>query len=281
MHSLQEMLGYTFFQRALLAGIIIGFVNGAFGAVVVLRKSALVASSLSHALLPGVAIGILVAGLSAWNAFLGALFAALVVVLSSLSVSRNTRLDYGTSLAVILTLAFAVGVMIADKLPEGRRINLEDYLFGNILNIARDDLWVVFIIGAVTLTLATALQRPILLTLFEPSVAAAQGVPTRKINYLLMTLLVLVMVASLQAVGCILSLVMLVAPAATIYLLTNSAQAMFWGGGLLGSAGAVAGILLADRLEFRPGTMITLILGAFFLAALLFAPKPAGAPLRE
>ncbi len=273
MHSLQEMLSYTFFQRALLAALIIGFANGAFGTFVVLKKSALVASSLSHALLPGVAVGILVAGLAAWNVFLGALFAALVVVLSSLTVSRSSKLDQGSSLAVILTIAFAIGVLIVDVLPEGRRINLEDYLFGDILNIHRDDLWVVFVIGSVTLLLVTALQRPILLTLFEPSVAAAQGVRVRELNYLLMTLLVLVMVASLQAVGCILSLVMVVAPAATIFFLSNSTRAMFWGGGIIGALGSASGVILADRWNVRPGTMITLILGACFLLAFLLSPK--------
>lgn len=267
MHSLSEMMTYAFFQRALLAGLIIGFANGAFGSIVVLRKSALVASSLSHGLLPGVALGILVAGLAAWYMFVGALFAAMVVVLASLAVARSSRLDQGAALAVFLTIAFALGVLLVDHLPEGKRINLEDYLFGDILNIHRGDLWVVYSIGALTLLLTTALQRPILLTLFEQNVAAAQGVPVRALNYLLMTLLVLVMVASLQAVGCILSLVMLVAPSASIYLVSNSTRAMFWGGGLLGAAGSVGGIILGDRWNVRPGTMITLLLGAVFLVA--------------
>jgi manganese/iron transport system permease protein/iron/zinc/copper transport system permease protein len=273
MQSIQEMLGYTFFQRALLAGLIIGFTNGAFGSIVVLKKSALVAGSLSHGLLPGVALGILVAGLAAWNVFLGALIAALIVVLSSVAVSRNSRLDQGSSLAVMLTIAFAIGVLITDHLPEGKRINLEDYLFGDILNIHRDDLWVVYAIGAVSLILVNALHRPILLTLFEPNVAAAQGVPVRSINYLLMALLVLVMVSSLQAVGCILSLVILVAPAASIYLVTNNTRAMFWGGGVIGAIGSVSGIILGDRLNMRPGAMITLVLGAVFLLAFFFGPK--------
>jgi ABC-type Mn2+/Zn2+ transport system permease subunit len=266
MDSLREILQYSFLQRALLAAVIIGFANGAFGTFVILKKSALVAGNLSHALLPGIAAAILAAGLVAWNLFLGALGAALIVVLSSVAVSRNSRLDQGTAMAVILTGAFALGVIIVDHLPPGQ-VNLEDYLFGNILNVHRGDLWVVFVIGAVTLLTVTALQRPILLTLFEPSVAAAQGVPVRALNYLLMTLLVLVMVASLQAVGCILSLVMICAPAATIYLLSNSTQLMFWGGGALGAVGSAAGVILAHLLNQRPGNMITLILVVAFLAA--------------
>lgn len=275
MHTLQEMFSYAFFQRALLAGLVIGFTNGAFGSIVVLKKSALVASSLSHGLLPGVVLGILVAGFSAWYMFLGALFAAMVVVLASLGVARRSRLDHGTALAVFLTIAFAIGVVLRDYAPEGKRVDLEAYLFGDILNIHRTDLWVVYFIGALTLFLTTALQRPILLTLFEPNVAEAQGVHVRSINYLLMALLCLVMVASLQAVGCILSLVILVAPAASIYLLSNSTRLMFWGGGVLGAVGSVVGIILGDLWQVRSGTMITLVLGAVFLICFAFSPKAA------
>jgi manganese transport system permease protein len=268
--TLLEMVTQSLFmQRALLAALIIGFTNGAFGAIVVLRKSALVASSLSHGLLPGVAAGILIAGLAAWNVFLGALIAALIVILSGLAVSRNSRLDQGSALAIMLTIAFAIGVLITDHLPVGKHIDLEDYLFGDIMYISSGDLWVVFGIGAITLLLVSALQRPILLTIFEANVAEAQGAPVRAINYLLMTLLVLVMVASLQAVGCILSLVILVAPAASIYLLCNSTQWMFWGGGILGAVGSAAGVLLGDRLGWRPGVAITLLLGGVFLLAFL------------
>ncbi len=262
-----EMLEQSSFQRALLAALIIGFTNGAFGALVVLRKSALVASSLSHGLLPGVALGILIAGLTAWNAFLGALVAALIVVLLSSLVSRSSRLDQGSSLAIMLSIAFAVGVLITDILPAGKQINLEDYLFGDILSMHRDDLWVVFIIGAVTLLLCTAFHRPILLSIFESNVAAAQGVPVKMVHYLLMILLVLVMVASLQAVGCILSLVILVAPAASIYLLSNSTQAMFWGGGILGALGSLGGVVLGNALNWKPGVAITLVLGSVFIFA--------------
>ena len=269
---MDDILSYPFFQRALLGALIIGFTNGCFSAYVVLKRSALVAGSLSHALLPGIAGGILVAGsLTAWSAFLGALIAALVVVLASLAVARSSRLDQGTSLAVIFTIAFAAGLIMLKYVPV--QVKLEDYLFGDILNISTTDLWIAFGIGVVTLTLTTALQRPILLTLFEPSVAAAQGVPVRALNYLIMTLLVLVMISSLQAVGCILALGLVVAPGATVFLLTNSTRAMFWGGGVLGAAGAAGGMWIAHWGDFRPGAVITVLLGAAFLLAFFFGPR--------
>jgi ABC-type Mn2+/Zn2+ transport system permease subunit len=242
----------------------------------VLRRGALVAGSLSHALLPGIVLGVMVAGkLTGWSSFLGALFAALIVVLASLAVSRVSRLDQGTSLGVIFTVAFAAGLILFNYLPGDVRsqVKLEDYLFGDLLMLDATDVWVAFGVGLLTLTLCTALQRTFLVTLFEPSVAAAQGVPVRAVQYLIMTLLVLVMVSALRAVGCMLSLGLVVAPGATVFLLTNSTRAMFWGGGFLGAVCAAGGMILAHFTNLSAGAAITALLGAVFLLALVFSPK--------
>ncbi len=272
----QVLMSNLWFQRSLLAAVIIGFTNGCFSTIVVLRRGALIAGSLSHALLPGIVLGVLAAGsLTAWSSFLGGLFAALIVVLASLAVSRVSRLDQGTSLGVIFTVAFAVGLILFNYLPGEVRsaVKLEDYLFGDLLQLGAADLWVAFGIGVATLTLCVALQRTILLTLFEPSVAAAQGIPVKVINTLIMILLVMVMVSSLKAVGCMLSLGMVVAPGATVFLLSNSTRAMFWGGGVLGAVCAAGGMIIAHIANITAGAAITGLLGAVFLLALLFSPK--------
>jgi ABC-type Mn2+/Zn2+ transport system permease subunit len=276
LNALTDIFSNSLMQRSLLAALIIGFTNGCFSAYVVLRRGALVAGSLSHALLPGIVLGVLVAGqLTGWSSFLGALFAALIVVLASLAVSRVSRLDQGTSLGVILTVAFAAGLILFHYIPGEvkSQVKLEDYLFGDLLMLDATDVWVAFGVGVVTLTVCVALQRTLLVTLFEPSVAAAQGVPVRAVQYLLMTLLVLVMVSALRAVGCMLSLGLVVAPGATIFLLTNSTRAMFWGGGVLGAACAALGMILAHFYQITAGAAITAVLGAVFLLALVFSPK--------
>lgn len=267
-----ELLQNPFFQRALAAGLLIGFANGFFSGFVVLRRHALSVSALSHTMLPGIAFGILAAGaLTQLSAFLGALFAALVVGLGSVAVARGERVAQGTALAVIYTTAFAIGVAILPRLDT--RQELEHWLFGDILAVGPADLWTAFAIGAVTLLTANLLMRPILLTLFEPHVAAAQGVPVRSIQYLVFALLVLSLVASLQAVGCVLSVGLLVAPAATVSLLTNRTPLLFWGGGLLGALGALAGILLAAALSISAGPAIVIVLGTAFLLAWLLSPR--------
>src|SRR5688572_24740425 len=289
---LSEIASSPWLQRSLLAALIIGFTNGCFSAYVVLRRGALIAGSLSHALLPGIVLGVLVAGqLSGWSSFLGALFAALIVVLASVLVSRVSRLDQGTSLGVIFTVAFAAGLILFNYIPGDvkSQVKLEDYLFGDLLMLDATDVWVALGISVLTLTTCVALQRTLLVTLFEPSVAAAQGVPVRAVQYLVMTLLVLVMVSALRAVGCMLSLGLVVAPGATVFLLSNSTRAMFWGGGVIGAASAAVGMVIAHVTNITAGAAITGVLGALFLLALVFSPKsglffrksrPAPAPAR-
>ena len=267
-----SLLENAFFQRALAAALIIGFANGFFSGFVILRRNALSVSALSHTMLPGITLGILAAGaLTQLSAFLGALFAALVVGLGSVAVARGQRVAQGTALAVIYTTAFAAGVAVLPHLET--RQELEHWLFGDILAVGSADLWIAFGIASLTLLLANLLMRPLLLTLFEPNVAAAQGVPVRSMQYLVFALLVLSLVASLQAVGCVLSVGLLVAPAATVSLLTDRTSLLFWGGGVLGAAGAVGGVLLSATFGLSAGPSIVILLGTAFLLTWLLSPK--------
>jgi manganese/iron transport system permease protein/iron/zinc/copper transport system permease protein len=269
---MNELLHSPFFQRALAAAAFIGFANGFFSGFIVLRRTALSVSALSHTMLPGIAFGILLTGaLTHWNAFLGALFATLFVGLGSVAVARGNRVAQGTALAVLYTAAFAAGVAILPHLHT--RQELEHWLFGDISAIGNADLWIAFGIGSITVLLGNLLMRPILITLFEPNIAAAQGVPVRFIQYLVFTLLALSLVGSLQAVGCVLSVGLLVAPAATISLLTDKTSALFWGGGFLGAIGSVGAVLLSARFGIAPGPGIVILLGILFVAAYLFSPK--------
>jgi len=261
-----------FFQRALLAGLLIGFTNGFFSGFVVVRRTALSVSALSPTLLPGIALGILITGtLTQVNAFIGALTAALFVGLGSVVVSRTSRVAQGTALAILYTTAFALGVAVLKYLHNYG--DLEHWLFGDIRLVSSSDLWLAFNIGSIILLGSNIFFRPLLLTLFEPDVAAAQGVPVRAMNYLLFGMLILALVTSLQAVGCVLSVGLLVAPAATLSLLTNRTSLLFWGGGLVGALGSVFALLLAYWTDIPAGPAIVIVLGTLFLLAFLLSPK--------
>ena len=261
-----------FFQRALLAGLLIGFTNGFFSGFVVVRRTALSVSALSHTMLPGIALGILITGtLTQVNAFIGALTAALFVGLGSVVVSRTSRVAQGTALAILYTTAFALGVAVLKYLHNYG--DLEHWLFGDIRLVSSSDLWLAFGIGSIILLGSNIFFRPLLLTLFESDVAAAQGVPVRAMSYLLFGMLILALVTSLQAVGCVLSVGLLVAPAATLSLLTNRTPLLFWGGGLVGALGSVFALLLAYWTDIPAGPAIVIDLGTLFLLAFLLSPK--------
>jgi manganese/iron transport system permease protein/iron/zinc/copper transport system permease protein len=198
-------------------------------------------------------------------------FAALIVGLGSVFLSRTSRLDQDTAMGILYTTAFAGGYIILQRLSV--RQKLDEWLFGSIVGMADSDLWIAFGISVVAVLTLTALQRPLLIYLFEPNIAASLGVPVRLLNYATFAVVILVLVSSLQAVGCILSVGLMVAPAATVYLLTDNARTLFWGGGLIGAIGSVTAFFLSYPLGWSVSATIILVLGAFFLLAYVFSPR--------
>ncbi len=249
----------------------IGFSNGFTSAFVVLRKSALKVGTLSHGLLPGIALAVLFFGLSQWSALAGALFAAMFIGLGSLFVARTSRIDQDTALGILYTAGFAAGYLVLTRL--NIRQKLDEWLFGSIVGMADSDLWIAFGISVLAVLMLTAMQRPLLIFLFEPNVAASLGVPVRFLNYSTFGIVILVLISSLQAVGCILSVGLLVAPAATVYLFSNSARALFLGGGIIGMLGSVAAFFLSYPLGWHISSTIVLVLGVIFALAYISSPR--------
>ena len=271
MNWLLEPFHHDFMLRAFMVCALIGFTSGFLSAVIVLRRLALMADALSHAVLPGVALGIILFGLTSASLFSGALVSALLVGLGAELISRNSRIKEETALAILYTMALAGGIVLLRFSPV--RVDLEHYLIGNLLGVSSSDIWTIYSISALTIAILVLLQRPLFLILFDQSVAATQGVNVARLNYVLITLLVLSMISSLKAVGVILALGLLVAPAATVYMLSDSCAALFWGGGVVGLIGSCAGLWLSYWFDLPPGACIVLLLGLLFCLAYAFSPK--------
>ncbi len=268
-------------QRSLLACVMIGFANGFVSGLILLKKSALQIGTLSCALLPGIAVAVLMFGLTRWSLLLGAVAAALMVGLGSLFVSRTSRLNHDTALSILHTTAIAAGFIILVRL--GLQQKIDDWLFGSIMSLSDSDLWIAFGISALSILTLILFRRPVLIYLFDPNMAATLGIPTRAVNYGIFTLIILVLVSSLQAVGAFLTLGLLVAPAATVYLLSNKPAHLFWGGGIIGGAGSLLAFCISFPLGWHPGATVILVLGIIFCAAYcirtpLFGRKRRGAP---
>lgn len=271
MTTFSEFLSEPIARRALLACLMIGFANGFVSAFVVLKKSALKIGTLSHALLPGIALAVLLFGLSQWSALGGAIFAAMIIGLGSVFLARTSRLDQDTAQGILYTTAFAGGYILLSRMNV--RQKLDEWLFGSIVGMSDSDLWIAFGISATAVLVLTTLQRPLLIYLFEPNIAASLGVPVRFLTYALFAVVILVLISSLQAVGCILSVGLLVAPAATIYLFSNNAKALFWGGGLIGAAGSVTAFFLSYPLGWHISSTIIVVLGGLFLISYILSPR--------
>lgn len=271
MHWLLDPFHFQFMQRALLGCLFIGFTNGFLSSFIVLRRLALLADALSHSLLPGLAIGAMFFGLAPLGLFSGAVVAAILVGLGGQLISHSSRLKDETAIAALYTVAFALGIVLIKYSKV--RVDLSHFLFGNILGLSNEDLWVTYCISFLTILVLVTFHRHFLLTLFDPVIAASQGIRVGVFNYLLISLIVLTMVASLQAVGVVLSLGLLILPGATIYLLSDSFAALTWGGGVLGMLGAAAGLLISYWTNIPSGPAIVLILGVCFCLSYLFGPR--------
>jgi manganese transport system permease protein len=267
-----ELTAHEFMRRALVGGAIIGFTNGFLGAFIVLRRMSLMADALSHSMLPGLAIGLMVAGLSAGSLFIGGFVAALFVAIGASLLTRVSRLKEDTSLAILYTFAFSVGAVLLQYTPTP--VDLKHYLFGNILGLGNADLWISYGVALVVIPGLLLLQRPMLLTLFDPAVARSQGVRVGALQLVLVIASVLTMISSAQSIGVILMLGLLVTPASTMYLLTDNLPRMMWGGGVLGCIGAVTGLVLSHQFDELPsGAAIVIVLVVMFMVAFLFSPR--------
>lgn len=264
---MSEFFDILLYQRALIATVIIGFVNGYTSAFVLLHRSPLKLTALSHSLLPGVAIAAYFLGLTVLSAFFGALLAAIIIAVLTVLLSKVTRISDDTILAVLYTGAFAVGIMVLQKL--GSNQDLEDWLLGNILGLSDLDLWMSFGVGLVAVTLLSLFRRAIVLNLYDPEVAASLGIPTRLLDYLSFTVLILVLVTTLQAVGCILAIGLIVTPAAIIRPFVSTPESLFPLSGLVGGAGAALGLLVSLQFSLPAGASIAATLAGLFVISVI------------
>ena len=269
--ALTEPFGYAFMQRALLSCALTGFTNGFLGTFIILRRQALLADALSHSLLPGLAVAALLVGLSPGGLLLGGLVAALLVALGGEFMARNSRLKDETAVASLYILALALGIVLIRFARF--KVDLSHFLFGNILGVGNGDLWISYGAAFLTLTTLVLFQRPLLLTLFDATVARASGIRVGWIETGLLTLTVLGLVASLQAVGVLLSLGLLILPAATAYLLTDSFTRMLWGGAFLGLVSSGGGLLISFFANIPSGPCIVLVMALLMGLAYLFSPR--------
>jgi ABC-type Mn2+/Zn2+ transport system permease subunit len=263
-----DPFSFGFMQRGLAATLMIGVVCAVMGTFVVLKGLAFIGDAVSHAAFPGLVIAYIL-GLPL---YLGGAVAAVGTALAIGLVSRRGRLRFDTSVGVLFAGTFAFGVLLFSTI-NGYVGDLLGYLLGNVLGITFGDLVQVAVLGALVLAVVLVARKELLYATFDPLGAAASGLPVAGLEYLLLGLLGVTIVVSIQAVGVILVVAMLVTPAATAQLLLIRFERMMVLAAVLAMVAAVSGLYLSFYLNVASGASIVLVETLFFGLALLFGPR--------
>ncbi|MFD0871379.1 metal ABC transporter permease [Paenibacillus residui] len=267
MTFIDAIMNYGFMQKALLTSIMVGIICGVIGCFIILRGMALMGDAISHAVLPGVAISYML-GI---NFFIGAVITGILTAVGIGFVSQNSRIKNDISIGIMFTFAFALGIILITLLKSST--DLYHILFGNVLAVRASEMWFTLIIGIVVIGTIYLFYKELLVSTFDPTMSAAYGLPNRLIHYILMTLLTMVTVASLQTVGIILVVAMLITPAATAYLLTNRLWIMIYLSSLFGVISSIAGMYISYVYNLASGASIVIVATVLFFAAFMLSPK--------
>ncbi len=268
MEWLTDPLQYTFIQRALIEVILMGSICGVMGAFIVARGLGFIGDAIAHAVFPGVVI----AYLARFNFFLGALFFGALTAMGIGVLSRSRRLKEDTAIGVLFVGMFALGVVLISS-THSYQTDLGALLFGNVLGVSNEDLLLTFALGALIVLILYFTFKELVLVAFDRTMAAAMGLPVAWLDQLLLLLLTLTIIVSLQAVGNILVVAMLITPAATARLFTERFHAMMWLGAVIGALSGVVGLYLSYHLNLASGATIVLLTTFLFALAFILSPK--------
>jgi ABC-type Mn2+/Zn2+ transport system permease subunit len=263
-----DPLQHTFMLHAFIAIIMVGIICGVTGVFVTLRGLAFMGDALSHAIFPGVVIAYIFGG----NFLIGALIAAVLVSLGIGAVSQHTRLTNDTAIGVLFAGGFALGIALISAQSTYTK-DLASFLLGSILGVSRQDLLLTGGVGLIVLVIIVVFRRELTVTSFDRTFAQATGLNLWAWDQLFLILLSLAIVISLQTVGNILVLALLVTPAATARLLTDRLRLMMALSALDGAVSGVVGLYISYHLGIASGASVVLVATGLFLVAFLFAPR--------
>ncbi len=268
MDAFLEPLAFQFFQRALIASVLAGVVCAVVGSYVVLKGLAFIGDAIAHAAFPGVVVAFMVGAPYA----IGGGIAAFLTAVSIGWISRRARIRLDTAIGVVFAGTCALGILLYSSI-QGFVGDLFGFLVGNVLAISAGDLVGLIVLGSGVLIVVLLLWKELLYSTFDPLGAAASGLPVPALEYLFLGLVAVTIVVSLQAVGIILVVAMLVTPAATAQQLTVRFTRLLWLAMAIGAATAVAGLYLSYWFDVASGATIVLVQTIVFLAALLLSAR--------
>ena len=264
---ISDLIEYPFLQQALSISLILGIACGMVGCFIVLRGLALMGDAISHAVLPGVALSYILN----ISYFFGAVVFGIMAALGISFVQHNSKIKVDSAIGIVFSAFLALGILMVTKIQSA--INLNNILFGNVLTITPSDRILTIVVAGIVIAAIFLFFKELQLSTFDPVMAETSGLSVNLINYLLMLLLTLITVVSLQTVGVILVVSLLITPASTAFLLTKSLKSMLWISALIGAASAAIGLFFSVTYNLPSGVVIVLTATIIFLAVFFLHPK--------
>ncbi|HTV72719.1 MAG TPA: metal ABC transporter permease [Candidatus Acidoferrales bacterium] len=260
---LVEPFHYAFMQRGFAAALAVGLICSTMGTYVVLRKLSFIGDGIAHASFAGIVI----AYLRGANYYIGAAAVAIVTAVGIGFVHRRGRISLDTTIGVLFTGMFALGVYLMSQ-QRSYAVDLQSFLFGDILAVQPQDLWLILALSVGIGATLVVLFRGMLYTSFDPVVAQASGINAPVYEYALLVMLALTIVVALQAVGIVLVAALLVTPAAAAYQLTSRFPPMMAIAALMGSVSTLGGLYLSFYVRASSGATIVLLATILFFVAI-------------
>jgi manganese/iron transport system permease protein len=273
---LPDPMRLGFMQRGLIAAILVGIVCAVMGAFVVLRGLAFIGDAVSHAAFPGLVIAFLL-GIPL---YIGGAIAAVTTALAIGWVARRGGLRFDTAVGVLFAGMFALGIALFSSIDD-YVADLFSYLLGNVLGITFEDIVQVTVLGLIVLVVVFFLRKEFLYASFDPAGAAASGLPVEMLDYLMLGLIGVTIVVSIQTVGIIMVVAMLVTPAATAQLLVDRFWDLVRVAIAVAVLAAIVGLYLSYYLNIASGASIVLVETLCFVVALLVSPRTRGVARRR
>jgi manganese/iron transport system permease protein len=258
----------AFLPKALAVAVMSSLVCGVVGCYVVLRGMAFIGDAVSHAVFPGLAVAFVVSG----NLVVGGTVAGVLTAVLVALFSQNRRVKEDAVIGVFFAASFALGIVIIAQAP-GYAGSLQQFLFGSIVGIPTSDLYVVGVTGLVVLAVLFALHKELVTISLDRESARALGVPVFALDLVLYVLITLAVVISVQTIGNILVLALLVTPAATARLLTDRLGTMMAIAPAVGGTCALIGVYVSWSWDLPTGGTIVLVLTTAFLLAWFLSPR--------
>ena len=258
-------LAYPFMVKAIIVSSVVGAVCAVLSCFLILKGWSLLGDAVSHAVLPGVVIAYILGIPFFLGAFVFALLAVLIIGL----VKDNSKIKEDAVMGIVFTTLFALGLVLISRTPSS--IDLMHVLFGYVLGISNGDAWITVIASLVILAVILAFRRTLLLFCFDPMHTQSIGIPSRFIHYALLVLLAVTITISMQTVGIILVIAMLITPGSTAFLLTKKFSNMLWIATFSSVFSSIVGAYGSYYLDVSTGGLIVFIQGMIFIFAFIYS----------